>query len=387
MKRREFIAGLGGAVAWPLAVRAQRPNIPLLGLLGLNSRDEASPIIAAVHQGLSELGYSEGRNFVTDFRWADGRFDRLPALATELVRLQAAVIFTNSGPAGVRALKDQTTSIPIVFAMGEDPVKEGLVESLNRPGGNVTGFVSFQNQLAAKRLALLYDSVPKAGVLGFLVNPAHPNAEAEIKDAQAASRALRRELRVFKANTERAIEATFPDMIQQVVGALSVSRDAFFFDHRRQLVALTTQYSVPAIYDRREFPAAGGLMSYGTNDADTWRQSGVYIGRLLNGEKPSDLPIVQSTRFDFVINLKSAKVLGLEMPPGMLALADEVIEDGANSSRALAARWRGRSGRERSSPQYRWSRLSTAQRPMVQPTLQLRSAGASARPATSRART
>jgi putative ABC transport system substrate-binding protein len=261
-----------------------------------------------------------------EFRWAETQFDRLPSLAAELVRRRVAVIFTNSGPAGVRAAMAETAIIPIVFTMGEDPVKERLVAGLNRPGGNVTGFINFQNQLDAKKLALLNDTVPKAAVLAFLVNPTHPNAEAATRDAQAAAHALGRELRVLTADSERAIETAFAAMVQQRVGALSVSRDPLFSDQREQLAALAARHVIPAIYDRREFPAAGGLMSYGTNDAEASRQGGVYVGRILKGEKPADLPVQQATKFEFVINLKTAKALGLEIPPGVLAIADEVIE-------------------------------------------------------------
>jgi putative ABC transport system substrate-binding protein len=332
MRRRAFIAGLGAtavvssAVAWPRTARAQQPALPVVGFLGLQSSGGAAPMVGAFRQGLNETGYVEGRNVAIEFRWAEGQFGRLPVLAAELVRRQTAVIFTNGGPAGIRAVKSGTASIPIVFAMGEDPVKEGLVASLNRPGGNITGLVSFQNQLDAKKLALLRDTVPKAAVLAFLVNPTHPNAEAVTTDAQAAAAALGRELRVVTANTERTVETAFAAMVQQRVGALSVSRDPFLFDRREQIVALASRYAIPAIYDRRDFPKAGGLMSYGTIDTDAWRQSGVYVGRILKGEKPADLPVEQATKFEFVVNLRTASAIGLEIPPGVLAIADEVIE-------------------------------------------------------------
>jgi putative ABC transport system substrate-binding protein len=329
MRRRDFIAGLAAAASSatsPRAARAQQPAVPVIGYLGLNSPGGAAPLVAAFREGLNATGFVEGRNVAIEFRWAEGQFDRLPALAGELVRRQVTVIFTNSGPTGIRAATARAATIPIVFTMGEDPVKEGLVASLNRPGGNITGFVNFANQLDAKKLSLLHDAVPKAAVFAFLVNPTHPNAEAATKDAQAAAQALGRELRVLTASTERAVETAFAAMVQQRVGALSVSRDPLFNDQREQLVALAARHAVPAIYNRRDFPAAGGLMSYGTSDLDSSRQSGVYVGRILKGAKPADLPVEQATKFEFVINLKTAKTLGLEIPPGVLAIADEVIE-------------------------------------------------------------
>jgi putative tryptophan/tyrosine transport system substrate-binding protein len=326
MKRREFIAGLGSAAAWPLAARAQQPAMPVIGLLVITSPSASAPLVAAFRQGLSEAGYVEGRNVAIDFRSAEGQFDLLPALAADLVRRQVALIFTNGGPVAIRAITVQTATIPIVFAMGEDPVNEGLVASFNRPGGNVTGFVSLANQLNSKRLSLLHDTVPKSKVFAFLVNSNHPNAETEIKEAQAAVAAMGLELLVLTASTERAVETAFATMVQQRVGGLSVSRDPSFIDRREQLSELAARDGIPAIYDRRDFPAAGGLMSYGTSDTDAWRQSGIYTGRILKGEKPADLPVQQSAKFEFVINLKTAKALGLEIPPGVLAIADEVIE-------------------------------------------------------------
>jgi putative tryptophan/tyrosine transport system substrate-binding protein len=326
MKRREFIAGLGGAAAWPVVARAQQPAVPVVGFLVITSPGASAPLVAAFRQGLSESGYVEGRNVAIDLRSAEGQFDRLPSLAADLVRRQVAVIFTNGGPVGIRAATAQTATIPIVFAMGEDPVKEGLVASLNRPGGDVTGFVSLANQLNSKRLSLLRDTVPKSKVLAYLINSTHPNAETEIKEAQAAAAAMRLELLVLTASTERAIESAFAAMVQQRVGGLSVSRDPSFIDRREQLAALAARHGIPAIYDRRDFPAAGSLMSYGTSGTDARRQSGVYTGRILRGEKPADLPVQVSTKFEFVINLKTAKALGLEIPPGVLAIADEAIE-------------------------------------------------------------
>jgi putative ABC transport system substrate-binding protein len=327
IRRREFIAALGCALAaLPSAAQAQQPAIPVVGFLGLQSPAGSVPMITAFRQGLNEAGFVEGRNVAIEYRSAEGRFDQLSALAAELIRRQVSVIFTNGGPVGVRAIQALTTSVPVVFALGEDPVKERLVASLNRPGGNATGFISLQNQLDGKRLALLRDAVPNAAILGFLVNPSHPNAQAAAKEAQAAAAALGRDLRVYTAATEGALETVFAAMANEHVAALLVSRDPNLFDWRKPIIALAARYAIPAIYDRRDFPAADGLMSYGANDLEAWRQGGDYVGRILKGANPADLPVQQSAKLDFVINLKTAKALGLEIPPGVLAIADEVIE-------------------------------------------------------------
>jgi putative tryptophan/tyrosine transport system substrate-binding protein len=323
--RREFIKFLGGAAAaWPLTARAQQA-MPAIGFLNGGSPAAASERLRAFHQGLSESGFVEGRNVTIEYRWAEGQFERIPALAADLVRRQVAVIFTG-GPPTLRPLMTLTTTIPIVFSMGEDPVKEGVVVSLNRPGGNITGHSFFANLLFGKWLGLLHECVPKAAAFGLLVNPDNPNAGPDAKDAQIATDALGRQLHVFKASTERDLEPAFEEMTRLRIAGLCVNIDFLFIERREQIVALAERHSIPAIYDRREFPAAGGLMSYGASQADSWRQGGVYVGRILKGEKPADLPVQQSTKFEFTINLKTAKGLRLDIPPGVLAIADEVIE-------------------------------------------------------------
>jgi putative ABC transport system substrate-binding protein len=326
MRRRDFIAGLGGVAAWPMVARAQQPAVPVVGFLHNAPSREWEPMAAAWRKGLNESGYAEGRNVTIEYRWAEGQYDRLPALAADLVRRQAAVIFVGS-PAAIIAAKAASATIPIVFSMGEDPVKEGFVASLNRPGGNITGISHFANQLAGKRLGLLRDIVPKAAAFAFLVNPNNPNAEPDTKDIQTAADTIGQQLMVLTASTERDLELAFMAIVQQRVGALLVGIDGnFLLGHRGQIAKLALRHSIPTMYDRREFPAAGGLMSYGTDRAESYRQGGIYTGRVLKGEKPADLPVVQSTKFEFVINLKTAKALGLTIPPGLLAIADEVIE-------------------------------------------------------------
>ena len=326
MKRREFIIMLGGAAAgWPLAARAQQPALPVIGFLGTSSPESQAIVIAGFRKGLSDLGYVEGRNVAIEYRWAEGQFDRFPALAADLVRPRIAAVFA-IGPPAVRAAQAVTSTIPIVFNMGEDPVTEGLVASFNRPGGNVTGVTDFGNQLAGKLLGLLHEIVPKTETFALLINPTHPNADSDTRDARMAANALRRELQVLTASSVRDIEAAFVAMAQLRTGALFINNDPLFGERREQLAALTVRYAIPAIYPRREFPAAGGLMSYGADRSETSRQAGVYVARILRGEKPADLPVQQATRFELIINLKTAKALNLEIPPGVRAIADEVIE-------------------------------------------------------------
>jgi putative ABC transport system substrate-binding protein len=326
LRRREFITLLGGATAaWPLVARGQEPLMPLVGLLSIASSGADTSSTAGFRQGLREAGFVEGRNVAIEYRWAEGHFDRLSALAADLVSRRAAVIFVN-GPPAVRAVMAATTTIPVVFSMGEDPIKEGVVTSINQPGGNVTGFTTFTNQLFSKRIGLLAEMVPTAAVLGLLVNPNNPNADPDAADARGAASALGRQLEVLTARTENDFEAVFAALREGHIGALCVGVDGLFRERREVLFALAARHGVPTMYERREFPVSGGLMSYGIDHVDGWRQAGLYVGRVLKGAKPAELPVVQATKIEFVINLKTAKALGLTVPPSLLATADEVIE-------------------------------------------------------------
>jgi putative ABC transport system substrate-binding protein len=325
MRRRDFIGGFcGAATAWSIAARAQ-PRIPVIGLLGMQTPEPNFTVTSAFKQGLSESGFVEGKNVAIESRFAFGQFDRLPALAADLVRQQVDVILALGLPPAVAA-KAATATIPIVFTMGEDPIKEGIVPSLNRPGGNLTGFTGFSNQLIAKRLELLHQTVPKATVIGFLVNPNNPNAEPDTADARAAALARGLSLRELGAASERDFERVFATMSQEKIGALLVGVEPFFWARRQALVDLATRNSVPAAYDRSIFPAVGGLMSYGTSTLEGDHLVGLYLGRILKGARPADLPVVQSTKFEFVINLKTAKAHGLTIPEALSATADEVIQ-------------------------------------------------------------
>jgi putative ABC transport system substrate-binding protein len=329
MQRREFIGLLGGTVAaWPLVARAQQPAMPVVGVLNSTSRED--PNVAdqsrAFHRGLAETGYIEGQNVVIEYRWAENQYDRLPALAAELVRRRVTVIAAAGGIASALAAKAVTTTIPIVFNTGGDPVKLGLVSSLNRPGGNLTGASSLGNALVGKQLQLLHELVPKADAIAFLANPNNPIAEADTKEVHAAAGVLGQQIHVFNASSPSDVDTVFATLVRQQARGLLVARDPFLNGASDQLATLALRYAVPTILSVHEFATAGGLASYGPSFGEGFRQMGVYTGRILKGEKPADLPVMQATKFELVINLRTAKLLGLEVPQSLLALADEVIE-------------------------------------------------------------
>ena len=325
MKRREFITLLGGAVTWPLAAHAQQPAMPVIGFLNSTSPAEWSRFVAAFRQGLSESGYVEGQNVTIEYRWAEGHYNRLPSLAADLVRHGVTLIAATGGITSALAAKQVTTTIPIVFSVGDDPVKQGLVDSLNRTGGNLTGVSLLTTGLAAKRLEILHEVAPSASIIGLLHNPNNVNA-TELGVVQEAARAIGQQVHIVDASSERDFETAFTTIVQARVDALVVGSDPFFSSKRDRLVALAARHRVPAIYEWREYVEAGGLMSYGSNRTDGYRQVGIYAARILKGEKPAGLPVVQSTKVEFVINLKTARSLGLTFSLPLLGRADEVIE-------------------------------------------------------------
>jgi ABC-type uncharacterized transport system substrate-binding protein len=326
MKRREFLGALSSVPIWPIAVRAQQPAMPVIGILHSGAAGPLADQLAGFRRGLSEVDYAEGKNVAIEYRWAEGHYDRLPALAADLVGRKVSVLATGGGVPSALAAKAATKTIPIVFLMGADPIKAGAVASLNRPEGNVTGVSFLENTMAAKRVALLSQIAPKTSTIGMLVNPRNPDAAIESKDTQTAVQALGRTLVVVQASTDNDFEPAFAALAAQNAGAFTMGGDPFFTSRRDKIIALCARYKLPAVYPHRTFTGAGGLMSYGTSFIEAYRQWGIYIGRVLKGVRPADLPVIQPTKFEFIINIKTAKALDLDVPPSLLAITDEVIE-------------------------------------------------------------
>jgi putative tryptophan/tyrosine transport system substrate-binding protein len=327
MKRRELLTLLGGATAvWPLAARAQQPSMPVIGFLGTTSAAQWAGLVAGFREGLAQAGYVEGKNVVIEFRWAENKIDRLPALAAELIDAQAAVIIASGGTVAAQAAKAATATVPVVFVIGADPVKWGLVASLNRPGGNVTGVSFLVDAIVAKRLEVLRELIPAGTSIGVLVNPKNPNAESDTNDVQTAAKSFGQEIHVVTARSEQDFDTAFASLVQQRVAGLFVIPDPFLFSQRDRIVGLAAQHALPAIYDRHETVLDGGLISYGPSVTDANKQAGIYAGRILKGTRPADLPVLQPTKFELTINLKTAKTLGITIPAPLLARADEVIE-------------------------------------------------------------
>ena len=324
--RRRLITALGSAaVGWPFAALSQQPALPIIGFLYARSPEDSSAQLAAFHKGLAGSGYVDGQNIKIEYRWARGQYDQMPSLAADLVRLPATIIMAGAEPSALAA-KAATSSIPIVFVVGTDPVKLGIVASYNRPGGNATGLQIFTTSLEAKRLNLLHELLPRDAIIGILQNPKFPYAQDQLAQIQAAAKGLGQRIEILRASIPAEIDDAFATVARDHLAALSVTADPFFDTRRDQLVTLAAQHAVPVIYQFRQYTAAGGLMSYGINLPDAYRQAGVYVGRILKGEKPSELPVLEPDKFEFVINLKTAKTLGLTIPSGVLAIADEVIE-------------------------------------------------------------
>jgi putative ABC transport system substrate-binding protein len=326
MRRREFITLLSGtAAAWSVAAGAQQA-IPVVGFLNPGSPEPSSFLVAAFREGLKEASYFEGQNVTIEYRWAKGHYDQLQTLAADLLGRQVAVIAATGGSISAQAAKAATATVPIVFNVGEDPIKLGLVASFNRPGGNITGVSTLSPALESKRLGLLRELVPQAAIIAVLLNPTNPDADLQRQDIQAAAATIGQDLRIFSASNESAVETAFAALVQQRADALLIGNDVFLTNRREQIVALAARHAVPTIYSFRSFAESGGLMSYSTNLVEVYRQIGHYVGRILKGEKPADLPVVQPTKFEFVINLKTAKTLGIKFSDNLLSLADEVIE-------------------------------------------------------------